>query len=480
MYFNLGLIEGKPHDECGVFGIYNIDNHDVADITYYGLYALQHRGQESAGIAVSNGEEIIFHKDMGLVNEVFDSESLKELKGNIAIGHVRYSTTGSSIRENAQPMVARYIRGQLAIVHNGNLVNAPELRNSLEEQGVLFQTSIDSEVIANMLVRECIPDKPIEKALEIISSKLKGSYALIVMTNNKLIGMRDPHGFRPLSLGKLVNSYVLASETCAFDAIGAQFIRDIKPGEIVVINGKNLTSIQLKTNFEPSMCIFEYIYFARPDSLLNGIYVYEARKEAGRILAKESPVDADLVIGVPDSGLSAAIGYSEESGIPYDQGLMKNRYTGRTFIQPEQAKREIAVRIKLNAMKSVIEGKRIVLVEDSIVRGTTIRWIINILRQAGAKEIHMRVGSPPYKYPCHFGIDVPSKEALVAHTRTVEEIRRIIGADSLAYLSKEGLLRTVKGAKTGFCMGCFNNCYPVEVPEEGNKMVFEKVCNYES
>lgn len=474
---NLGVIEGKPHDECGVFGIFNSDDYDVSSITYYGLYALQHRGQESAGIAVSNGGAIIYHKDMGLVNEVFNSHMLGHLKGHIAIGHVRYSTTGASLRENAQPMVARYMKGQLAIAHNGNLVNASELRAELEMQGALFQTSIDSEVVANMLAREFILDRPIEKSLEELSHKLKGSYALLVMTDDKLIGMRDPHGFRPLSIGKIGDSYVMASETCAFDAIGAEFIRDVKPGEIIVIDKQGLASIQTPANIKTSMCIFEYIYFARPDSLMNGLSVYEARKMAGRILAKESPVDADLVVGVPDSGLSAAIGYSEQSDIPFDQGLMKNRYTGRTFIQPEQAKREIAVRIKLNAMKSVIEGKRIVLVEDSIVRGTTIRWIIKILRQAGAKEIHMRVGSPPYKHPCHFGIDVPSSKQLVAATKSVEEIRSMIGADSLAYLSKEGLLETVKQTGCGFCTACFDKCYPVEVPEEGDKMKFEKCQN---
>lgn len=474
MYFDLGVIEGKPHDECGVFGIFDVNDQDVSSITYYGLYALQHRGQESAGIAVSNGGAIIFHKDMGLVNEVFNSHMLEHLKGSIAIGHVRYSTTGASLRENAQPMVARYMKGQLAIAHNGNLVNAAELRLELEKQGALFQTSIDSEVIANMLAREFILERPIEKSLEELSLKIKGSYALLVMTNDKLIGMRDLHGFRPLSIAKLGDSYILASETCAFDAVGAEFVRDVKPGEIVVIDKKGLTSIQTSVKVKQSMCVFEYIYFARPDSIMNGLSVYEARKMAGRKLAKESPVDADIVVGVPDSGLSAAIGYSEQSGIPFDQGLMKNRYTGRTFIQPEQAKREIGVRIKLNAMKSVIEGKKIILVEDSIVRGTTIRWIINILKQAGAKEIHMRVGSPPYKYPCHFGIDVPSSKQLVASTKEVEEIREIIGADSLAYLSKEGLLETVKQTGCGFCTACFDKCYPVEVPEEGDKMKFEK------
>ena len=471
---NLGLIEGKPHDECGVFGIFNVNNHDVSSITYYGLYALQHRGQESAGIAVSNGGAIINHKDMGLVNEVFNNHMLSHLKGNIAIGHVRYSTTGASLRENAQPMVASYMKGQIAIAHNGNLINAADLRIDLEKQGALFQTSIDSEVIANILAREFILDRPIEKSLEELYLKLKGSFALIVMTNGKLIGMRDSHGFRPLSIGKLNNSYVFSSETCALDAIGAEFIRDVAPGEIVVIDKNGLTSIQTHVKVKKSMCIFEYIYFARPDSVINGLSVYEARKKAGRLLAIENPIKADVVVGVPDSGLSAAIGYSEQSGIPFDQGLIKNRYTGRTFIQPEQAKREIAVRIKLNAMKSVIEGKKIVLVEDSIVRGTTIRWIIKILKQAGAKEIHMRVGSPPYMFPCHFGIDVPSSKQLVASTKNVEQIRELIGADSLAYLSKDGLLQTVEKSGCEYCTACFDKCYPIEVPEEGDKMIFEK------
>lgn len=474
MYSDIGAIEGKPHDECGVFGIFNVDSHDTASLTYYGLYALQHRGQESAGIAVTNGGEIQYYKDMGLVNDIFNSERLEQLKGEIAIGHVRYSTTGASLRENAQPMVARYIRGQLAIAHNGNLVNAAELREEMEKQGALFQTTNDSEVIANLLARECISDKPTQKSLEEISSRIKGAYSLLVMTGDKLIGMRDSHGFRPLSIGKLGNSYLISSETCGFDAVGAEFVRDVEPGEIIVIDKKGLTSVQTKCSEKHSMCIFEFIYFARPDSVMCGMNVYEARKNAGRMLAKESPVEADLVVGVPDSGLSAAMGYSEESGIPFDQGFMKNRYTGRTFIQPEQEKREMSVRIKLNAMKSVVEGKRIILVEDSIVRGTTIRWIIKILRQAGAKEIHMRVGSPPYKYPCHFGIDVPSSKGLIAATKEVEEIRQSIGADSLAYISKEGLLETVKKTECGFCTGCFDNCYPIEVPEEADKMIFEK------
>ncbi|MGE5328295.1 MAG: amidophosphoribosyltransferase [Deltaproteobacteria bacterium] len=474
MNFDLGALEGKPHDECGVFGIFNVNNFDTASVTYYGLYALQHRGQESAGIAVNNNNEIFYHKDMGLVNEVFKKDILNELKGDIAIGHVRYSTTGSSLRENAQPMVARYVRGKLAIVHNGNLVNAVELRYELEAKGALFQTSIDSEVIANLLARECIQDKPTEKSLEEISTKLKGSYALLVMTGNKLIGMKDPNGFKPLCLGKLQDSYIMASETCALDAVGAEFIRELKPGEIVVVDKNGLTSIQTKPAEKTSMCIFEYVYFARPDSAIDGVNVYDARKAAGRMLAKENPVEADLVIGVPDSGLSAALGYSEESGIPFDQGLIKNRYTGRTFIQPEQAQREIGVRIKLNALKTIIEGKRLVLVEDSIVRGTTIRWIIQLLRQAGAKEIHMRVASPPYKYPCHFGIDISNTSCLIASTKEVKEICNSIGADSLYYLSKEGLINTVEKSGCDFCTACFDNCYPIDVPEEGDKNVFEK------
>ena len=474
MNYDLGRLEGKPHDECGVFGIFNVNDYDPASITYFGLYALQHRGQESAGIAVNNGNEIFYHKDMGLVNDVFKGNILKELKGDIAVGHVRYSTTGSSLRENAQPIVARYVRGKLAIVHNGNLVNAAELRYELESKGALFQTSIDSEVIANLLARECIQDIPTEKSLQEISAKLKGAYSLLVMTGKKLIGMRDPNGFKPLSLGKLGDSYMLASETCAFDAVGAEFIRDVKPGEIVIVDKDGVTSIQTKPAEKTSMCIFEYVYFARPDSVINGITVYDARKSAGKMLALENPIEADLVIGVPDSGLSAAIGYSEQSGIPFDQGLIKNRYTGRTFIQPEQVQREIGVRIKLNALKTIIDGKRLVLVEDSIVRGTTIRWIIQILRQAGAKEIHMRVASPPYKYPCHFGIDVSNTACLIASTREVQEICDSIGADSLAYISKEGLVNTVPEAGCGFCTACFDNCYPIEVPEEGNKNVFEK------
>lgn len=460
---------GKLKEECGVFGIFNNDKFDVARLTYHGLYALQHRGQESAGIAVNDEGTIVQHKDMGLVPEIFNEVVLNHLKGRIAIGHVRYSTTGASMRENAQPMVVKYKIGQLALAHNGNLVNAAELRTRMEENGAIFQTTSDTEVIANLISRYRVSSDNIEGTLAKVMKAIKGSYALVIVTPKRLIGIRDPHGIRPLCIGLLGNSYVLASESCALDSVGAEFVRDVNPGEIVFIGEDGLTSVQTEAAECSRLCIFEFVYFARPDSMIDGASVHQARIEAGRRLAIEHPVDADIVIGAPDGGLNAALGFSRESGIPYGQGLLKNRYVGRTFIQPEQGQRETGVRIKFNAMKSEVAGKRVIMVDDSIVRGTTTRRIVQMLKDAGAKEVHMRVSSPPYKYPCYFGIDITSSTQLVASKHSVEEIKKMIGADSLGYLSLDGLLKTPVGARCGFCTACFNCNYPMDVPEEGDK-----------
>ncbi|NTV89601.1 MAG: amidophosphoribosyltransferase [Clostridiales bacterium] len=487
---------GKLKEECGVFGIFNKDHHDVARLTYQGLYALQHRGQESAGIAVNDEGRILQHKDMGLVQEVFDEVVLNHLKGRIAIGHVRYSTTGASLRENAQPMVVKYRSGQMALAHNGNLVNAAEIRMRMEDAGAIFQSTSDTEVIANLISRNRINSENIEDTLAAMMKEVKGSYALVLVTPKRLIGIRDPLGIRPLCIGKVGESYVLASESCALDAVGADFVRDVMPGEIVLIGEEGIESVQTEVPGKPRLCIFEFVYFARPDSVIDGYSVHRARVEAGRRLAIEHPVDADIVIGAPDGGLNAALGYSRESGIPYGQGLLKNRYVGRTFIQPEQGQREAGVRTKFNAMKSEIAGKRVIMVDDSIVRGTTTRRIVQMLKDAGAKEVHMRVSSPPYKFPCYFGIDISSSKQLVASKYSIDEIKDIIGADSLGYLSLEGLLQlpmkfdyaggeigsTEKqgriqpdssccktASECGFCTACFNSEYPMEVPEEGYK-----------
>lgn len=461
-------------EECGVFGIINQDGIDIAELTYYGLYALQHRGQESAGIAVSDGQNIQYHKGMGLVVEIFSSEQIKKFnKSLISIGHVRYSTTGASYLVNAQPLVIKYKKGAIALAHNGNLINAAELRNELEEKGAVFQTSIDSEVIANLIARSS--NESIEKAIEQTAQIIKGSFALVIMTEDKLIGTRDPLGIRPLVLGKVGKSYCLASETCAFDAIGAEYIRDVKPGEIIVINNNGLVSIQTPVPLHSKLCIFEFVYFARTDSMMDGISIYMSRKDAGKRLAIAHPIEADMVIGVPDSGTTAAIGYAEQSGIPFGEGLIKNRYVGRTFIQPNQSVREQGVRIKLNALRKVVWGKRIVMIDDSIVRGTTSKKIVEMLRLAGAKEVHMRISSPPVKFPCYFGIDTPSQKQLIGATHSVEKIRQIIGADTLGYISTEDLLKTVEGSGCGFCLGCFDGSYPMDInAKSGNKHVFEK------
>ncbi|EGD46314.1 amidophosphoribosyltransferase [Ruminiclostridium papyrosolvens DSM 2782] len=461
----------KMHEECGVFGVYSLDGNevDVAGLTYYGLYALQHRGQESAGIAVSDRETIVFHKDMGLVPEIFDKVMLNHLKGTMSVGHVRYSTTGASRRENAQPIVVRSRNGQLALAHNGNIVNASMLREQMEENGTIFQTTNDTEVLINLITKHSITSETLEEAVEKMMVDVKGSYGLILMTASKMLGVRDPYGIRPLCIGKTAGAYVLASESCALDAVNAEFIRDVEPGEIVIIENDEIRSVRPFNKKDTKLCIFEFVYFARPDSVIDCASVQQSRYEAGKRLAIEHPVEADVVIGVPDSGISAAIGFSNQTGIPYGEGLVKNRYVGRTFIQPSQGMREVAVRIKHNAIKKSVEGKRVVIIDDSIVRGTTTRRIVQVLKKAGAKEVHMRVSSPPIKFPCYFGIDISSRKELVADKLSVEEIREMICADTLGYLSLEGLLKTPIGSKRGFCSACLDGNYPIEVPEEGDK-----------
>lgn len=450
----------KLHEECGIIGIFDNDGYDCARIIYYGLYALQHRGQESCGIAVNDNGTIVYHKDTGLVPDVFNNTVLNHLKGTVAIGHVRYSTSGSNMRDSAQPLVTKYVKGTLTIAHNGNISNAAELRAQLENDGAIFQTNNDSEVIAYLIAKERIKCHTVEEAIVNVMPRLKGSYSLIIMSPRKLIAVRDPYGFRPLSLGKIGNSYIFASETCAFDTLGAAFVRDIKPGEIVIISKEGMTSNKiLSKRKEASICIFEYIYFARPDSIIEGMSVYEARKRAGEVLAQEHPVEADVVFGVPDSGIEAAIGYAQYSKIPYEEGFIKNRYIGRTFINPEQSQREAGVRIKLNALKNSIKGKKVVMVDDSIVRGTTSGIIVKFLKDAGAKEVHMRISSPPFLWPCYYGTDVPSKSELIACNHSIEDICKLVGADSLGYLSVEGLSKIVDN--NVYCAGCFTGEYPI-------------------
>lgn len=467
--------EDKLKDECGVFGI-RCESKDVdcVKLTYLGLYALQHRGQESAGIAAFNGEDIECHKAMGLVSDLDYNHVTDNMNGNTCIGHVRYSTTGSSNIVNAQPLVIKYKMGNIAIAHNGNLVNADVLRDLLEDGGAIFQTTVDSEVMANLIARYAKRGIGIESAIQETMQAIKGAYALVIMADDKLIGVRDPQGIRPLCIGKIENGYILASESCAIDTIGGEFLRDVNPGEIVIIDDDGLKSIKIQEETKSSLCIFEYIYFARPDSTIDGISVYEARRAAGMRLAMEYPVDADIVIAVPDSGTVAAIGYAEQSKIPFGEGLIKNRYVGRTFIKPDQELRELAVQVKLNPLRRNIEGKRIVMVDDSIVRGTTCKRIVGLLKSAGAKEVHVRVCSPLVKYPCYFGIDTPERKQLIGANSTVDEIRELIGADSLGYISIEGLLESTASDEHGFCTGCFSGIYPMAVPREGNKHLFEK------
>jgi len=450
------------HEECGVFGIYGDGTLDPAYAAYNGLLALQHRGQESCGIAVNDRGVISYHKDMGLVTEVFSGGVLDDMQGQMAVGHVRYSTAGGSVRENSQPLVMRYIKGVLAIAHNGNLTNALEIRRELEHRGAIFQTTIDSEVIAYIIARERIKCHSIEEAVRRTMYQINGAYSLIVMSPRKLIAARDPHGFRPLCMGRAGDSYVFASETSALDAAGAEFVRDVEPGEIVVVDDKGVHSIKDHCGGKKALCVFEYIYFARTDSVIDGIGVYEARKQAGRILARTFPVEADLVIGVPESGIDAAIGYSEESGIPYEKGIVKNNYIGRTFIKPSQKERMKSVRIKLNPLGTSVEGKRVVMLDDSIVRGTTCDRIVKMLKDAGAKEVHLRISSPPFMWPCYYGTDIPSKEELIACNHTVEEIGKLSGADSIGFLPAESLPEMLFNKDCGYCDACFTGDYPAE------------------
>ena len=456
------------HEECGVFGIYGDDSIAPAYACYNGLLALQHRGQESCGISVNDRGVITGHKNMGLVSEVFSNDILDNLKGQIAISHVRYSTAGGSVRENSQPLVMRYVKGTLAIAHNGNLTNAYEIRRELENRGAIFQTTIDSEAIAYLIARERLVTDNVEEAVLKTMKQIDGAYSLLVMSPKKLIAARDPNGFRPLCMGKLGSSVIFASETAALAACGADFVRDVEPGEVVVVDAEGVHSIRTncpKDN-RKSLCVFEYIYFARTDSEIDGISVYESRKQAGRILAREFPVEADIVIGVPESGIDAAIGYSEESGIPYEKGIVKNGYIGRTFIKPTQKERARSVRLKLNPLTSVLKDKRVVVIDDSIVRGTTCDRIVRMLRNAGAKEVHLRISSPPFIWPCFYGTDIPSRDELIAVKHSVEEICKLTGADTLGFFPPDKLNELLLGKKTGICDACFSGHYPTKIPEK--------------
>lgn len=468
----------KLKEECGIFGIYSKNNKEnLAYYTCIGLSSLQHRGEESCGIAINDGGIISYHKDIGLVSDVFDQKTVDDMPyGKISIGHVRYSTTGAPKKENAQPIVIRYAKGNMAVVHNGNLTNAVELRKELQENGAIFNSTSDTEVIAYIIARERLKVHSIEEAVMNTMKYIKGAYSLLVMSSQKLIAVRDPQGFRPLCMGKLGDDIVFSSESCALDIMGANFERDIKPGEVVVLTDNTIKTYDCKNGEKDGLCIFEYIYFARPDSTVDGINVHRFREEAGRHLALQAPVEADFVAGVPDSGLDAALGYSKESKIPYDMAFVKSKYIGRTFIQSTQTKRKSQVVLKLNPIKTTVAGKKIVLVDDSIVRGTTITRLIKILRRAGAKEVHLRIASPKFIDVCYFGTDVAKKDALIAVNKTTEEIREEIGADSLEYLSLENLRDIAKSSNVkGFCEGCFTGKYPIEVPDEIEKDKFEKI-----
>lgn len=455
---------------CGIFGIYG--HKDAARLTYLGLYALQHRGEESAGIVVSNSGKIKSHSGMGLVGDVFDEKIIKSLHGNTAIGHVRYSTTGSSISKNIQPFLVAHRKGHIAIAHNGNLVNTLKLRREMEEKGSIFQTTMDSEIIVHLIAKSEKKDK--EQIVIEALSQLEGAYSIVLSLNDTLIGARDPHGFRPLCIGRIDGAYILASETCALDLIQAEYVREVEPGEIVFIDSKGLHSVKPFPSKKHALCIFEYIYFARPDSNIFGKNVYLKRKQLGRQLAKEYPADCDLVMPIPDSGIYAALGFAEETKIPYEIGLIRNHYVGRTFIQPSQFIRDFRVRVKLNPIKDVLKGKRIAILEDSIVRGTTSKARVKTLREAGAKEIHMRVSCPPIRFPCFYGIDFPTKKELIASNRTVDDIKDFIGLDSLKYLSLEGMLKSMFLPKGEFCTACFTGNYPTKISGKISKNILEK------
>lgn len=462
-------------EECGVFGVFSGETNHVASTTYYGLFALQHRGQESCGIVVNDDGVFTDYKDTGLVNDVFTPNIIDRLgEGNIAIGHVRYGTTGSSERSNAQPIVVNHIKGKMALAHNGNLINSGELRRELELEGSIFHTTSDTEVISYIITKERLSAPSIEQAVNHAVDRIKGAYSLVIMSPSKLIAVRDENGFRPLCYGITKDGrYIVASESCALDAVGAEFIRDIKPGEIVVFDKNGVRSIEDHCGKAPgALCVFEYIYFARPDSVIDGCSVHSARLRAGAFLALEHPVQADVVIGVPDSGLDAAIGYSRQSGIPYEIGFIKNKYIGRTFIQPSQELREKGVRMKLSAVRSIVRGKRVVLVDDSIVRGTTSRRIVTMLKEAGATEVHVRIASPPMTDPCFYGVDTSTREELISARKNTAGVCEEIGADSLVFLSPESLLKA--GSRKELCMACFTGQYPTALyqsPEEANKDV---------
>ena len=457
-------------EECGVFGIYDLDGNDVTSSIYYGLTSLQHRGQEACGLAVSDTKgpigNVKFHKDLGLVSEVLREDTLHKMSGDIGIGHVRYSTTGASVAENAQPLVLSYVKGSLALAHNGNLVNTGTLKWELIQSGAVFHTTTDSEVIAFHVARERVHTSCVEEAVLNTARKLQGAYGLVIMSPRKLIGVRDPYGLKPLCLGKRDNAYVLASESCALTSVGAEFIRDIEPGEMITISRKGVKSDMTlaDTVKKRAHCVFEYIYFARPDAVIDGVGVYASRIKAGRFLAMDSPVEADMVVGVPESGNPAALGFSMESGIPYGNAFIKNNYVGRTFIKPKQEQRESSVKVKLNVLKEAVAGKRVVMIDDSIVRGTTSARIVNLLKAAGAKEVHVRISSPAFLHPCYFGTDIPSEDQLIASGHSVDEICEIIGADSLGYLEVDKLSEMICG-QTGYCDACFTGNYPIEPPK---------------
>ena len=463
------------HEECGVFGVYSRTTEDVASLVYYGLYALQHRGQEGCGIVVNEDGVFTSHKGLGLVSEVFTQEEMQKFpQGEIAVGHVRYGTTGGNNLNNCQPIQVNHLKGKLAVAHNGNLSNALPLRQQLELSGAIFHSTSDTETIAYVITRERISAPSIEEAVSRAMEKLDGAYSLVLMSATKLMAVRDPHGFRPLCFGQMADgTYVVASESCALQAVGAEFVRDVLPGEILTIDRSGVHSDQRHCSTVPKkLCIFEHIYFARPDSVIEGISVHDARRKAGAILAKAHPVDADIVIGVPDSGLDAALGYSQQSGIPYGMGLIKNKYIGRTFISPGQDHRVDQVKIKLSPVESVVKGKRVVLIDDSIVRGTTSARIVTLLKNAGAKQIHMRISAPPFLYPCYYGTDIDSQDHLIACHHSVEEIAKIIGVDSLGYLPLENL-ESLCGS-TDYCSACFSGRYPTEVPKDTRKDQFEQ------
>ncbi len=467
---------GHIHEECGVFGIFAPQTQDVASTAYYALFALQHRGQESAGIVVNRDGVFNSYKDSGLVNDVFTADRLKKLgEGEMAIGHVRYSTTGDSGRENAQPVVVNHLKGNMALAHNGNLVNSYELRSALEEEGSIFHTTSDTEVIAYTITKERVKTSSIEEAVLASMDRLKGAYSLVVMSPTKLIAARDPHGFRPLCYGvRGDGAYIVASESCALNAVGAKLVREIEPGEMLVVTRDGLKSDTSHCGGKKSLCVFEFFYTARPDSEIDGCFVHDARKQAGAFLARQYPIAADIVIGVPDSGLDAALGYSQASGIPYGIGFLKNKYIGRPFIAPDQKMREDRVKIKLNVIASAVSGKRVILVDDSIVRGTTSRPIVKQLREAGAKEVHFLSSAPKFLNPCYYGTDIASRDNLIACHHSEEEIAKIIGADSVGYLDLKYAGRLTGGDGSGFCMACFDGAYPTELPTMTQKNRFER------